>query len=104
MTNMMLADKMQRLSINEVPIYKINWGNKRFTNPWNNMFTYKQRRHVILGQMRNVNKITKETQGYSPTNNQISCDCNICTTTDIKIRQTKLEDKPLEIKIDYPTP
>ena len=26
------------------------------------------------------------------------------TNTEIKIRQTKLEDKPLEIKIGYPTP
>ena len=29
MTDMMLADQMQRLSINDVPIYEIDWGNKR---------------------------------------------------------------------------
>ena len=34
MTDRMLAEMMQRLSIKDVPIYEINWGNKRFTNPW----------------------------------------------------------------------
>ena len=39
MIYLMLADKMQLLYINEVPIYKIYWGNNSFTNPWENMFT-----------------------------------------------------------------
>ena len=33
MIDIMLADKSKRLSINDVLIYKIYWGNKRFTNP-----------------------------------------------------------------------
>ena len=105
MIDMMLEDKMQRLSINEVPIYKINWGNKSFIYPLKNMFTYNQRRrYENLRQMKNVNKIIKGTQRDSPTNNQSHCDCDMCTSTEIKIRQTKMEDKPLEIKISYPTP
>ena len=44
MIDVTLADKMQLLSINEVPIYNICWGNNSFTNPWENMFTQSQRR------------------------------------------------------------
>ena len=40
----MLVDQMQRLSIQGVPIYEINWGDNKFTNPWQNRFTYQQRR------------------------------------------------------------
>ena len=76
--DMRLAEKMEMLSINEIPMGNIHWGNGGFKNPWENMFTYNQRkRYKNLGGERNVNILARD---------QSHCGCGMCTSTEIKIR------------------
>ena len=71
---------MEKLSINDVPIYQstnINLQQRRFSNLLSDYFRYRQ------GE---------------------DCLCPLCTSTEVKIRHAKMENKPLEVKIGHPTP
>ena len=61
-----------------------------------NVFTYSRRNiYNDLGDGKNVN---------IPVRDQSQCEWEMCMSTEIKIRQTKIEDEPLKIKIGHPTP
>ena len=68
------------------------------------MFTYQQRRrYTDLGQRRYVTKDSMSPWSDFSIDNQGICECEMCTSTEIKIRQAKTEDKLLEIRIGYST-
>ena len=86
MAKTMLADQMQRLSIHDVRIYEINSGDHKFTNPWQNRFTYQQRRrYTDLWQGRYKTQDSLDTLSYLTIKNQGICECEICASTEIKI-------------------
>ena len=71
------VEKMKSWCLKNKPIYQtkqINWGNREFSNPWR--------------------------VKYNETKDNIECRCVYCVPTELQVRHTKVEKKPLEIEID----
>ena len=93
---MRLAEKIKVSSIKKIPILSIHVANEGFRYPLENVLTYSQRNiYNDLGSRNNLN---------IPVRDQSCCGSVMCTSTEIKICQTKIEDEPLEIKMCHPTP